>query len=794
MSGSFKSSKTMLAGLRVLELEGPFTAVCTRFLASMGAEVIKLVSPARGAGHLLDDLGKRCAPLDLDRAEDRTHFAQRVADADVLLESAPPGWLAQRGFDPASLAARNPRLLHATITEFGSSGPYAGFRGSELVASAMGGVLRTVGYEDRAPVKEALDACGFHAAAAASAALMLAYYAREASGLGQHVDVSLQEVAASRTTNGVLLWQFDRRKVARSGNALRYGNATVRCVWELADGHVFHSLMSGRFGAPANQALSQWIDEQGLDNPLRDVDWLRYDRSALPAETRARWEAAIDRFFRAQTKAVIAREGRRRGINAAVVQAPADILADPQLDARGFLRRVTAESGRAIAVPNHFVQTDRGECSTPAAQHEANPPAFLSARTTARASRRTAVPPGTSALAGVKVLDLSWALVGSLTTKALADHGATVVKVESSTRPCLTRTDVQVAVSTRQSMDDKPWFALLNTSKLGLQLNIKHARAREVLDPLLAWADVVVENFSPGTLEKLGLDYATLRRRKPELIMVSGSGYGQTGPLAREWGVDGTGAALSGRLALTGWPDRAPVAPASVPYGDVILPQLMVAACVAALVDRDRGAGGRQIDAAMYEACVQQMGAALVGAQLNAPLQRNGNREPGLLLQGVFPTAGDDRWIALSVFDAEDWARLTAFMGGDWPAADALPAAAPAQLDALDARIAQFTRAHEDRALMHALQARGIAAGVVQDCEDLLERDPQLNERGAFPVLDHPVLGRFAHQATPYQLPRNPARMAPAPLLGQHSESVCRELAGLDADHFAALQREGVFV
>lgn len=784
----------MLSGLRVLELDGPFTGACARFLASMGADVIKVVSPRRAQPSLLDDLGKRCTAIDVDRPEGLAALQQLIADADVFLESAPTGWLAERGLSYRNLAARNPRLLHGSVTAFGSTGPYASFRGSELVASAMGGVLRTVGYEDRPPVKEALDACVFHAGAAAAAALMLAYHEREGSGLGQHVDVSVQEVAASRTTNGLLLWQFDRRKVTRSGNALRYGRASVRCIWELADGYAFHSLMSGKFGASANHALSRFIDDCGFENPLRDVDWNRYDRSTLAAETRAHWEAAIARFFRAQTKATIANEGRRRGINATVAQDPAEILADPQLNARGFLRELAVPGAHAIAVPDYFVQTDRGECGT--VSHAAMTGAtFLAAprddeRSPATRSEAANAPP----LTGVRVLDLSWALVGSLTSKALADHGATVIKLESATRPCLTRTDVQVARSTRESFDDKPWFAQLNSSKLSLQLNLKHPRAREVLDPLIAWADVVVENFSPGTLEKLGLDYASLRQRRPELIMISGSAYGQTGPLAREWGVDGTGAALSGRLSLTGWPDRAPVAPASVPYGDVILPQLMVAACAAALVDRRRGHGGRQIDAAMYEACAQQMAEALIMMQRGTPLSRSGNRSPGVLVQGVYRARGDDRWIAISVFDAGDWARLTALMGGDWPSADALRAADCATLDRLDERIATFTRSFVDRELMQTLQAHAIAAGVVQDPEDLLEHDPQLSARPAFVALEHPVLGSFAHQTCPYHLSRTPGRIRSAPLLGEHTERVCREIAGIDQERFLQLRNDGLFV
>ena len=121
--------------------------------------------------------------------------------------------------------------------------------------AAMGGVLRLVGEPDRAPLKEAREACSFHAQAALAAAISIACVERESSGRGQHVDVSVQEVAASRLTNPVLLWQFDRRALERSGNVLRYGRAAVRCIWELRDGHVFHSLMSGRFGAPANAAV-----------------------------------------------------------------------------------------------------------------------------------------------------------------------------------------------------------------------------------------------------------------------------------------------------------------------------------------------------------------------------------------------------------------------------------------------------------------------------------------------------------------------------------------------------------
>src|SRR5262245_9388491 len=288
----------LLAGLEVVELLRGSTAsdsTCTRFLASLGAHVTRVSTVAE------------LLPL--------------LAASDVLLE--------YEGLSP-ELRAQFPRLIHATLTAFGSIGPRAHFRGGELVCSAMGGVLRMVGDRDRPPVKEALDACLFHAHAAAAAAIMLAYHERELSGRGQHVDISVQEVAASRLTNAVVLWQFDKRMLERSGQHLRYGRAAVRCIWPLRDGYAFHTLMTGRFGAPANAALSSWMDELGYANPLREVDWERYDRSALPADTRALWEDAMARFFGERSKAEIAGEGQRRGINAAVLCEPADVLQDPQ--------------------------------------------------------------------------------------------------------------------------------------------------------------------------------------------------------------------------------------------------------------------------------------------------------------------------------------------------------------------------------------------------------------------------------------------------------------------------------
>jgi crotonobetainyl-CoA:carnitine CoA-transferase CaiB-like acyl-CoA transferase len=692
---------SLLAGHRVAALGGMADRPLARFLASLGAEI---GGPVEGASFVIDDMGLP--------------------------------------------ATRNlsipPSAVHVSVTPFGSDGPRAHWRGGELVASAMGGTLRVTGEPDGPPVKEAGDACIFHADMAAGAGAMAAHYARGTHGKGQHVDVSIQQVAFSRNTSGVLVWQFDRRKLHRAGGKIAYGKVKVGAIWRLADGWCFHSLMTGRLGAPANQALSDWMDEVLTDNPLRGTDWLAYNRSTLPAEIRQVWEEAIAAFFATRTKHDIATEGLRRGINACVVNEPADVLADPHLAARGFF-------DTPDGLPRRFAAIAEG---APAA---------------VRAERQSARP---GPLAGVRVLDFAWALVGSITTKTLGDLGADVVKIESRTRPDLARLDVQVSASRQGEMNDKPWFAHLNTSKRSVTLNLKQPGAWDVLRPLIEWADVVVENFSPGTMAKLGLGYADLAAINPGVIMVSGSVYGQTGPLAREWGVDGTGGALSGRTFLTGYEDGDPVIPGAVPYGDVIVPFVMAACTAAALQARRESGRGCHVDASMYEICAQQMRSFLARAQAGERPRRAGNADPAVPHQDVYPAAGEDRWVAISLFGDEDRAKLQEIAGPD---------------------IAAWTREREDRAIVAELQAAGIAAGVVQDCEDMIEHDPQLAARGALVELPHPLLGPFGHIATPMRFSKDAPRPYRAPSMGEHVREVATEICGLDPARIDRLEAEGVF-
>lgn len=404
---------------------------------------------------------------------------------------------------------------------------------------------------------------------------------------------------------------------------------------------------------------------------------------------------------------------------------------------------------------------------------------------------------GKQALCGIKVFDFGWALAGSLTGKLLGDHGATVVKVESTVHIDFSRTNRNVSMSSPTNPDDKPWFTYYNTSKYGMGLNLKHPRVREVVTRFYRWADVVTENFTPGTLTKLGLDYEFARTVKPDIVMASISAYGQTGPMAREFGTDGMGSSQSGHRFMTGWPDRSPVMPTNVPYGDLVLPLFAVMAIVSALDYRRRTGKGQYIDTSMLDVLTHKTTPAILDLTANGHIQgRSGNRVGNGVPHGAYPCLGEDRWCVISVFADDEWESFCKAIGGpQWTKERrfATQKARKENEDALDELVQQWTSQHSAEEVMYLLQTYGVAAGVVQNAQDLLESDPQIRERGYFSPMKHPVIGTFGHPNPPFKLLKSRAEMRTSPCLGEHTAYVCTELLGMSDEEFCALEQEGVF-
>jgi benzylsuccinate CoA-transferase BbsF subunit len=396
-------------------------------------------------------------------------------------------------------------------------------------------------------------------------------------------------------------------------------------------------------------------------------------------------------------------------------------------------------------------------------------------------------------LEGVKVLDLTWVAFGPWVTKYLADHGAQVIKIESTTRPDITRLSPPYKDDIAHP-DRAGLFCVFNSSKYSLTLNLKSPKGMELIRRLVKWADTVVENFGVGAMKNLGLDYQQLVKIKPDIIMVSMSILGQTGPLSSFVGFGPHGAALSGIYALTGWPDGEPTSN-TLAWPDCVCPWYAVTAALAALDYRRRTGKGQFIDISQVETTIHGFAPAMLNYSANHQVtKRMGNRCAEVSPHGIFRCQGTERWCAIAILRDEQWKALCEVMDKKEWAGDARFATLQgrkANEDLLEKAIEAWTVQHTPEKVMELLQAKGIPAGVVQNAQDLFA-DPQLKHRNHFQFLKHPVMGKCSHPAWPAKLSLSPAQLHPAPTLGADNEYICTKILGYSDEEFIDLVNSGV--
>jgi len=420
-------------------------------------------------------------------------------------------------------------------------------------------------------------------------------------------------------------------------------------------------------------------------------------------------------------------------------------------------------------------------------------------------------------LAGLRVLDFCWIGAGALVTQTLALHGAEVIKIESRARPDNLRVAPPVRPGT-SGLDASGYFASRNAGKKSFALNMSHQGAVSVARRLARASSVVTSNFRPGVMEKWGLSYQDLSEERPELIYLTMPMQGATGPHSRYAGFGSTIAALSGLVAPSGLPDRVPVGTGTHYPDHVPNPGHALVALLAALVHRNRTGRGGRIELSQFESTAGLLGPAVLRYSVTGeqPSAR-GNRVPWAAPHGVYPCRGDDTWIAISVSTDAQWAALSGVLaasasGGDSapggngaPGAGTEPAADLAadprfagldarreHEDALDALVGARTAGCDRWALMGRLQAAGVPASVVESPGDVFD-DPVLAARGYWRVLDHPVMGPVRNASAPHLWNGRPVSPStPAPLLGEHTEQLSRDLLGLSADEYQQLVADGV--
>ena len=399
-------------------------------------------------------------------------------------------------------------------------------------------------------------------------------------------------------------------------------------------------------------------------------------------------------------------------------------------------------------------------------------------------------------LKGIKIVEFAAFAAGPAVGKHLADHGATVVHIESRVRPDGFRAHYPPYKDNIHGLNRSGLFALCNNDKLDITLNLKKVpKATELAKRIVRWADVVIENFSPGTMARLGLDYDNLKKVKPDLIMLSSSNLGQSGPHAHHAGFGSQLSSLAGFTHLTGYPGGPPQILYG-PYIDYIAVAYGAVAILAALDYKRRTGKGNYIDTAQYETGLQFLAPILLDYKVNGNIaSRNANRDPHAAPHGAFPCRGEDSWCALSIHSDAQWQALCRVMGTPLWSTDpkfSTHELRKANEDDLDRNMGEWTSRHTALEIMETLQSAGIRAGVVNTMKDIY-CDPQLSQRPQWVELEHPEIGKMHYQRPPFlltQTPPGPSRRDP--LLAEHNDYFYRSLLGLSEQEYTQLVDEQV--
>ena len=779
----------MLQGVRVLEVTEPLGALVGRFLADLGADVIKIeppegdggrhASPFVGAGDerlslpfVRANVNKRSVILDLTQCRDQERFRSLAERADVVVSTDGIDAWAARGIDLNTLATVYPRLVWLSMSTFGLSGPHSDYAGNNIIAEAMGGLTYIQGDDAKPPCVSPCEQGVYLASLHATFGALMALWERRASGRGQLVETSVQEVLANLyflIVNYGLRSDIPYRMGARN---FMPPNGYYPC----RDGYVFiATLMSGLWEKLAGAVGDPRLADEALRNP----DY-RNEHPELVDPILEEFASGFDRW--AFTSLL-----QSHGVPAAPWCSVADVADNEHLRAREFFIDFEQPPvGRLrSAGPMFLAPAAPLRIRRPAprvGEHQDEVLAELEAPAQGLPAPAGGIENGLP-LAGIRVLDLSRAWAGPYGTRYLADFGADVIKVETGKYP-----------DGRQP--DNPGYGEINRNKRSVTLNFQTPEGQGLLRRLVAVSDVVVENFSPRVMVKYDLDYAHLKEVRSDLIMVSLPGYGRQGPHGGYVSFGGPLMAYTGMSYLWGHPDSPPNARVKVAQPDYIAAATQTLAVMAALHHRAATGEGQHVEIAQVETTIAAMEGVYLDYFANGTVAGPmGNRDPNAVPQGCYPCLGHEAWCVISCTTDAQWRILATVIGGEVLADDASLATAEKRWqrhDELDELIGKWTRDRTPYQVMRDLQAAGVPAGVMQTSEDLW-RDVHLRARDYPVMMAHHDLGTLEHAGMSVRLHATPGRIQrPVGPMGEANAEVFRGLLGLSESELGRLMAAGV--
>lgn len=745
-AGAAVPELNMLAGIRVLDVSaGVAGPMCAAHLGSLGAEVIR-VQPTDdwvnalddgpgSVGRCLMDASNRDKTVESPVSPEQTAVVVNrwLADIDVLVCDWNPARAAQIGIDLDAVTERHPGLVAVAVTPYGLSGPNADRPGSELTGYHAGGEgyllpggVVHAAVPDRAPVRAGRFLADEDAGLAAAVAVCAALVQREATGHGDLIDVSIQEVqlGEGRTT----LSRAFRENVDFDRTYVGYDYAGVlRC----RDGWIC-------LRPSEEHHWTSFVHEMGRPelavDPRFATRTARFENNdALNAELEC-WTRDLDR---AEVRQVLLAAGCPGG----PYLEPGEVITDPAISTRDLW--VEAPGGGVVPGRPFVVTTQRpGE------------PAGLADRL--RESRSAAA--GSGPLAGVRILDLTWVAAGPYATALLAFSGAEVIKVESKTMPDLFRRPLGGGTD----YDSNIRFVDLNQGKKSVCVDLKSERGRQAILDLVRDADVLIENFRPGVRDRLGLSVDILWAVNPSMVTVSLSGFGAAVQDADRPGYASIFSAESGLSAMTGWADCAPTDVRDT--NDLRAGTLGALAVLAASLQLLRDGIGAAIDVAARDALILLQSSVMLQASRRDQVTRSGNSLEGAAPYGVYEC--EDGFVAVSVRTEREYGALRTVISSLPPLTREQRALASARLDGI---VATWTLSRARADVVADLVAAEVPASLSATATDLLS-DGHLGKRNALRTMVHPVLGTLTVVGPPFRFASSPVgpSAAPSPLLGEH--------------------------
>jgi crotonobetainyl-CoA:carnitine CoA-transferase CaiB-like acyl-CoA transferase len=848
-----------LTGIRVVELADEQAEYCGLTLAGLGADVIKVEppggSPTRRIGPFYQDRedpegslffwqynrGKRSIVLDLRQADDRRRFHSLVASADVLLESTPRGELDGLGLSADALTKEFPALIVARVSPFGDSGPWADFKASDLIHLALGGVMMNCGYDpapggqyDLPPIAPQMWHAYHVAGEQLAFTIIAALLYRFRTGQGQRLSCAVHEAVAKSTEVDLMTWVMRRSLVLRQTCRHARENITPHpSIVHTKDGRWVMANLGTRPGETKQLValLEKYGIEAGLDAEKAALPTSgRYVPGTGPSTAKRDLPMeAVQRFVRAFTyENVPWREAQEAGMLWAPLRKPHENALDPHWLKRQSCTDVEhPELGRSFRyATSKWLATGTSwsvgrrapllneDAATIMLPRERDLPVIAAA---ARPPLHEQLSPRGKPfpLNGIRILDFTWFLASAGGTRFLAAFGAESIKVELKSHPD-TRMAAMAPVGGRAARDKATaplpgvtdpdmggQFNNKNPGKRGISLNVRHPKGLEIARRLVAMSDIVAEGFSPGVLDNWGLGYDALRAIKPDIIYVQQSGMGAQGTYGRFRTVGPVANSFSGLSEMSGLPEPAMPAGWGYSYLDWMGAYSFALAMLSALFHRERTGEGQWVDASQAEVGLLISGTAILDWSANGRIwSRYGNRSPykPAAPHGAYPSAGDDRWVAIACFTDAEWRALAEVAGHPEWANDVRFKDLAGRIrhqDALDALVSGWTKSRDGYEAMMALQRAGVPAGVCQTAGDRCDNDPQLKALEWLTEVTGTKIGRWPLAEIPIKMSESPAYIGGridrgAPCYGEDNEYVYGELLGMSTQEIKALAEEGV--